>query len=216
MIRRVLAATGFATALAAVVGCGGAPTPPPAERPEAAVDHRRAEEPPAEVVAHAALMKEFCERTACRPNTHVVMPDGEGGGVDLWVVRSPYAENDVIELFSGETASFEADVVDGRLANFRFMPVIVDPSRTITFSLGSMDGDGSQPGTWLLVIKSGFPETLKYEAGYWPAVAKPGLYKTSVCPLHSGVSSMEMWPQPVVQIKMRNFRIAGPNETMCE
>jgi hypothetical protein len=78
------------------------------------------------------------------------------------------------------------------------------PPNTLLLSYGQADG---QPGM-MLTIDHNFPKALKLDATMF--LIGKGRYDqqpTSTCPIQVGLSSFEMWPNPIGPLTLKGFRL---------
>jgi hypothetical protein len=69
-----------------------------------------------------------------------------------------------------------------------------------------------------LQVANELPVTIKYDALMFVATPEgPRPARTSSCPVLSGTTGFETWPQPLTMLLLSNFRIINPeNGLICQ
>jgi hypothetical protein len=181
----VLAVAGLATASCAAHAPAG---PPPAAAPDP------------------------CATTSCRPARSIILQQG----TDQVIFNSPamrYVINDVVIVEPGDDIYVTGDERDGRLVNLRRVePPGVGAPNVIHLGYKQEQLDN---GAFImrLELQSSFPYVLVYRAVAM-GPANP-MFVTSTCPVRPGITMGEMWPQPLWQLLLSNFR-AGDGARTCK
>jgi hypothetical protein len=120
--------------------------------------------------------------------------------------KAPIAWNGVVNVLAGETLYVETEEADGKLAGMKVVEKVVKPERTIVLKFSqeaAKDGGGK---FMLLRVSNPFRKALKYTMHIHPA-GKDKFYRTSACPIPSGLSSHESWPYPIIQVLLADLRL---------
>jgi hypothetical protein len=171
-----LAVTGLATASCAA----HAPTGPP---PAASADP--------------------CATTVCRPAKSIILQRG----TDQVVFNSPamrYVIDDVVILEPGDDIYVTGDERDGRLVNLRRVDPPGGGATNVIHLRYKQDQLLNGAFVMMLELQSSFPRVLVYLAAAM-GPANP-MFFTSTCPVKPGITASEMWPQPLWQVLLSNFR----------
>jgi hypothetical protein len=156
-----------------------------------------------------AELEELCLIVHCRRPAPVSLKLPDGKSFEMTPISStPIVTGDLITVYSGETVWIEASIKAGRLVDLTAVPKISQPERTLMFQLKQEPaiGDGTN---MILKIKSPFAGVLKYRLGMMLPTGD-NLFKTSACPLPSGITVMEHWPHPIFQIVATDFQFVDP------
>jgi hypothetical protein len=122
--------------------------------------------------------------------------------LNVRVPRTPYADGITVIVVSGESFTITGDQRDGTLVNLRLAEG-APGADTIEVRFEQIDM-GSGPAM-VLTVKNHFALPLKYRA-LMKVPGRPGLYRTSSCPVMAGLQGTELWPQPIAAIFMRELR----------
>src|SRR5262245_59776828 len=88
---------------------------------------------------------------------------------------------------------------DGTSTNVTYQPELPKADLVFTFK--------RERGMMLLTIENRAGHWLSYEA-YMKIPGRDGFSRTSVVPVGPHLSSYELWPQPIVELALRNFRFS--------
>jgi hypothetical protein len=160
-----------------------------------------------------SLERQMCAEARCQRNLRVVLKKKDGTVYDrTFPVFAPTAQDFGVTVVAGQTIYVEADVVDGKLANYRAVEKVVDPGITITAKFEQLEDGGM-----MLSLHNPFDKPVKFNMGITPLDSN-GLYKTSSCPVGANGNSFEMWPEPIFQVVFGNGRLleAGAAMTCIE
>ncbi|MBS1993236.1 MAG: sel1 repeat family protein [Cyanobacteria bacterium SZAS LIN-3] len=118
-------------------------------------------------------------------------------------------EQGVLVLSPGQTASFEFDVVEGRIEHLRRMTQPVTPNSSAEKSVQSIDIsmelDGQRKMT-LLKIKNNYKNDLSYICSM-NVHGKKDYQSTNVIPIRAGIWALESWPYEIDHLMIRNLHI---------
>lgn len=205
-----------------LAGCGG--TAPRTEASSAPVESEANERASgadtpmdAETAARLQEIGQICREVACRPDTEVTLMVDEDRYFQTTVHGSPYIYDGLVSVLAGEEIHLEGEVgADGVIANLRYVPEIVNPEKTISITLFQA-AEGRVHKTMMMKITSGFGGNVRYTAGIMPPGSND-IFRTSTCPLHSGIPSMEMWQDLIMAVHLTDFHIENaddPNAGSC-
>ncbi len=106
-----------------------------------------------------------------------------------------------ITIFSGQTLNVEAvPGPDGRLGRFKLVRKVIHPAATLVLHL-----EQSSRGM-LLMVHNPFDRPLRYEAGI-RRLEDAGFTPTDVCPVMAKLGGIEMWPEPLFQVRLAGLRL---------
>jgi len=113
----------------------------------------------------------------------------------------PVQNKTLVNVYAGETLRLAAKVEGDRIGELATASANDDPSHVIEISLKQQPAKPDM----MLVIKNPFDRPLRYKANI---VVPPqnGPAPTSVCPVLAGKMGIEMWPYPVFQALLLDFR----------
>lgn len=117
--------------------------------------------------------------------------------------KIPYvAENDVY-LFVGENFGVKVTILNDEISQVTYErdPAKADIAFNFTQELIN------KKLVMMLVIQNRLKRQLFIDA-LMTLPNKKGLFKTSIVPIEKGLSDYEMWPHPIVQLVLRNFRFS--------
>jgi hypothetical protein len=144
-----------------------------------------------------------CATTVCRPAKTIILQRGKGQFI-VPAPAAPYVDDDVVIVRPGDDFYVAADDRDGALVNLRRIdPPAADAPNVIHFTYKQEQLDNGA-FVMMLDVHSSFARALVYRA-LAMSPAKP-LFVTSTCPLNPGITSIEMWTEPLWQLLLRNFR----------
>lgn len=184
----------------ALAGCGGA-----AVKPGLALGSRPATE--AEFAA-------YCQTAACRKDVHFTLKrEGKPPFEYNVALFPPIVSNGVLTLLPGDHLLVEATPTATGLTDLKVVETMRDPSRTLVISFTQGDDDTGM----MLSITNPFDKTLKYGADMMLLDGDERFHHTSICPVMAGLSSFEMWPQPIFQLVLGHWRFAtGKDAGTCD
>jgi hypothetical protein len=117
--------------------------------------------------------------------------------------KIPYvAENDVY-LFVGEDFGVKVTILNDEISQVTYErdPAKADIAFKFTQELIN------KKLVMMLVIQNRLNRQLFIDA-LMTLPNKKGAFKTSIVPIEKGLSDFEMWPHPIVQLVLRNFRFS--------
>jgi hypothetical protein len=156
------------------------------------------------------IKDEMCAKTQCQRNLRITLKDEGGATYDRTFEVFPA----VVQPFgfmvaAGQTVYIEADVVDGKLTNLVAVETVTHPDKTITAEFVQNDDNGM-----FLTVNNPFRKMLRFDMGIMP-LGRDDLYKTSSCPVPSGLRSIEHWPYPIFQVALGNGRFLEESDTVA-
>lgn len=118
--------------------------------------------------------------------------------------RIPYfSENDVY-LFSGENFGVNLDIKGDVVVEVAYQPDAKKSDVWFSFKQAK-----ELPGGigMMLIIQNKSKSRISLDA-LMTVPGKKEILKTSIVPINAGLSDYEEWPHPIVQLVLRNFRLA--------
>jgi hypothetical protein len=109
------------------------------------------------------------------------------------------ADNDV-SIFAGEHFGINFTMADDKISQVTYQPDLSKADVTFKFE--------QQKGMMMLTIKNNVKRQLLLDA-LMTVPEKKDFYRTSIIPIEPGLSSSEVWPHAIVQLVLRNFRLAA-------
>ena len=156
-------------------------------------------------------LEDLCKTVYCRHIDTIQIKLSNGSIAEYQIGNPvPVFDGKYLIIFVGETVYLEAEERDGSIGNFRAVPDLVHPDRTMTFKLYQTDFG------MMLSVNNPFSKLIKFHADM-AVPERQGFYKTSTCPVFSG--SFESWPHPIIQLLVHDFRILDqddPKAGSCE
>ena len=89
---------------------------------------------------------------------------------------------------------------DGRLGRFHLVPKVVHPATTLVLHLEQSDHG------MLLMVHNPFGRALRYHAGI-RRLDDAGFSPTDTCPVMAKLGGIEMWPEPLFQVRLAGLRL---------
>jgi len=177
----------------------GEPAPPPPATPAPA---------PAPAAGAAEDLDSICKQTECRPAHTLKLHLDDGRAVDVPVPSLPYVHRDIVHALPGDDFYVAADERGGRLVNMRYVAPPATPKDALHIRFRQEQIKG---GHWMMVahITSHFSHTLAYHAATQGSPSRPSR-RTSVCPLHPGAGVFESWPNAILFLHLKDFRVVDP------
>jgi hypothetical protein len=164
-----------------------------------------AQETRAAETADTPRIEDLCKTiwTDCRRNLTVQFLQANGSEYKkTFPLTYPPVQNKTqVTVFVGETVRLVAKVEGDRIAELAPASPGDNASQILEISLSQQKGKPDM----MLVIKNPFDRPLKYKAGMQvPPDNDPA--PTSVCPVLAGKMGIELWPYPVFQVFLSDFR----------
>lgn len=132
---------------------------------------------------------------------------------------TPIVQPGQLFIFPGQTLYLEADLDGDKLTNFKLVPSVVHPEKTLTLKFTQESG-GAAGNMMMFNISNPFDRPMKYRAGLMhldPADSR--LFKTSACPVVAKGNAFETWSEPLFQLVMADFHLVDPKSQeagMCD
>ena len=155
------------------------------------------------------------EARPCHPATRIRLMRDDGSAFEADVPPAPFIlGQDIVRVLPGDDFSFAGEEHDGAIVGLRYLAAPpADQKNVIRVRLEQSIVSGHH--VMLLHVQSSFDKPVIYHANVHGAGWVPGRFlKTSTCPLSPGVTSMEMWPQPISAIMLLDFRVS-PDARAC-
>jgi hypothetical protein len=118
--------------------------------------------------------------------------------------KIPYVADNEVYLFAGESFGINVTVVDGQISGITYQPGPDKSDVQFKFSQ-EKSGNKAAPFMMMLATQNHLKQRLQFEA-LMTIPGKQGAFKTSILPVEPGLSGFESWPNPIVQLVLRNFR----------
>ncbi|MDH4263656.1 MAG: hypothetical protein OEV78_11485 [Spirochaetia bacterium] len=118
--------------------------------------------------------------------------------------KIPFIHDGDIYLFKGDEFGLNLDIQDNSIRTVKYQPDVKKADVTLKFTQ-EVQPDGT--AMMMLHIHNNTKHILNVDA----LMTMPGrkdIAKTSILPLQPGLSGFESWPHPIVQLVLRNIRIA--------
>lgn len=115
-----------------------------------------------------------------------------------------YVAENLVNIFAGESFGINLTGTGDEMPQVTYQPDLNKADVTFTFT---QENSGNRK-TMMLVIKNKLKRRLFLDAEML-VPEKKGTYKTSIIPIEGGLSSFEMWPHPIVQLVLGNFRFSN-------
>ncbi|MBQ4834790.1 hypothetical protein [Pseudoalteromonas luteoviolacea] len=155
-------------------------------------------------------LEEFCKTNPCRQNKHVKFNTDNGAVDQVLPLYWPAAQGNKISILPGDELFIEAEILDGeRIGNFKQVPKIVNPKKTIKFSFTQMDSSVGM----MLSVKNPFPFHIKYHLNMIDFSGQP--HQTSSCPVRANISVSESWPHPIPELILTEMHKQEDGESMA-
>lgn len=144
-------------------------------------------------------------QVVCRKDVHIVLHRAKGRVYERSIpLAPPVLQADFMTIFPGETLHVEARAEGDRLVLEKVVERPVNPDRTLTFVFEQEeDGVGMQ-----LDVRNPFPRAVKYDAAMMllddPQDGR--LHPTSSCPVMPRIAALELWPDAIFQLVLKDFR----------
>jgi len=121
--------------------------------------------------------------------------------------KIPYVDGGDVYLFVGEKFGVNLTVAGDEITGLTYVknPDKADVSFTVSEEIGK-GHEGPMVRT-MLIIQSKLKRRLFIDA-LMTLPQKDGIYDTDIVPIPAGLADFELWPHPIVQIVLRNFRFA--------
>lgn len=118
--------------------------------------------------------------------------------------KIPFVHNGDIYLFKGDEFGLNLDIQDNSIRNVKYQPDVKKADVTLKFT---QEVQSDSTAMMMLHIHNNTKHTLNVDA-LMTVPGRKGIAKTSILPVRPGLSGFESWAHPVVQLVLRNIRIA--------
>jgi hypothetical protein len=150
-------------------------------------------------------LDEACARWKCRPDTQVKLETPDGS-YETTVGRTVYSDGAVVRILAGEKLVLTGDVQGDQLVNLRLADA---PAEHDVLLLSFEQKKIRDKPSMVLQVDNRFARNVKYRAGMELPTRK-GFKSTSSCPVMAGKFGLELWPNPIVSLMMKDFRFVEP------
>jgi hypothetical protein len=122
--------------------------------------------------------------------------------------RIPFVADNHVYLFAGEEFGINVTVVDDQINGVNYQ---ADLSKCdVAFKFWQ---EKSPDGLMMMLItRNGLKRRLAFDA-LVTIPQKKGIKSTTVLPVDAGLTNYESWPDPIVQLVLRNFRFSEKAST---
>ncbi len=153
----------------------------------------------------------MCAFSPCQRDVRVTLKREDGSVFDHVFEALPGAvQAGALVIYGGQTLYFEAEVVDGLLANIKVVERVLSPSKTITAKFEQLAEGGMS-----LSLHNPLASDLKFDMMIM-SFKSERLYPTSSCTLVAGKSLFEHWPEPLFQVLLfRGRAVKASNSVTC-
>jgi hypothetical protein len=120
------------------------------------------------------------------------------------VGKIPYVHGGAVYLFKGDEFGLALDIQNNAVRSVKYQKDVKKADVTLKFTQ-EVQPDGT--AYMMLHIHNNTKHTLDLDA----LMTAPGhkeIAKTTILPVKPGLSGFETWPHPIVQLVLRNIRIA--------
>jgi hypothetical protein len=118
--------------------------------------------------------------------------------------KVPYVEENEVYLFAGDAFGINLTLKGDKITQVTYQPDLSKAEVTFRFT---QEKSGPKR-IMMLEIKNNGKRRLFLDA-LMTVPEEKGTYKTSIVPIEPGLSSLEMWPHPIVQLVLGNFRFSA-------
>jgi len=118
--------------------------------------------------------------------------------------KIPFVNDGDVYLFKGDEFGLTLDIQNNSIHSVKYQPDVKKADVTLKFTQ-EVQPDGT--AMMMLHIHNNAKQTLNLDA-LMTVPDKKGIAKTSILPVPPGLSGFESWPHPIVQLVLRNIRIA--------
>ena len=118
--------------------------------------------------------------------------------------KIPFVYGGDVYLFKGDEFGLNIDIQDNSIRTVKYQPDMNKADVTLKFTQ-KVQIDGA--AMMMLHIHNNTKHTVNVDA-LMTVPEKKGIGKTSIFPVQPGLSGFESWPHPIVQLVLRNIRIA--------
>jgi hypothetical protein len=118
--------------------------------------------------------------------------------------KIPFVNDGDVYLFKGGEFGLTLDIQDNSIRAVKYQPDVKKADVTLKFTQ-EVQPDGT--AMMMLHIHNNTKQTLNVDA-LMTVPDKKGIAKTNILPVQPGLSGFESWPHPIVQLVLRNIRIA--------
>jgi hypothetical protein len=118
--------------------------------------------------------------------------------------KIPYVHNGDVYLFKDDEFGLNLEMEGEAIHTIKYQPDVKKADVTLKFTQ-KIEADGA--AMMMLIIRNGTQRTLNIDA-LMTVPGKKAIARTSILPIGPGLSAYESWPHPIVQLVLRNIRIA--------
>lgn len=176
-------------------------------------------------------LEEACARSLCRTElVDIILQGPDDKIVQYRTSPVPYTDEGTIAIYPGESFSVRISVEGKKVGppvfveRFKGDPPVGPLGHKPEAEMKALQDTKSMPeegmlyltfkqednprGGMSLVVTSRLPVTIKYDAVMFiPTADGPRPARTSSCPVFSGASGFETWPQPLTMMLLTNIRV---------
>jgi hypothetical protein len=120
---------------------------------------------------------------------------------------------DAIQLRPGDDVYIAGDEAGGALTNLRVVGAPATPASVVHMAFARQTVGGS--ASLLLHVDNFFATTLVYHSSFEDVGQANQVNTTSTCPVSPGLSALELWPDPIAVLTVRDFAFRDANDGIC-
>ncbi|HEV3300528.1 MAG TPA: hypothetical protein VG055_12850 [Planctomycetaceae bacterium] len=121
--------------------------------------------------------------------------------------KIPYVHKGMVYLFKGDEFGLTLDIQNNTVRGVEYQKDLKKAHVTLKFTQ-EVRPDGT--AMMMLHIHNNTKQTLNFDA-LMTVPTEKAIFKTTILPVRPGLGDFETWPHPIVQLVLRNIRIAKPN-----
>ena len=118
--------------------------------------------------------------------------------------KIPYVHSGDVYLFKDDEFGLTFDIQDGSIRSVKYQKDVKKADVTLKFT---QEVQPDKTAMTMLHIHNNTKHTLNVDV-LMTVPDRKGIAKTSILPVQPGLSGFESWPHPIVQLVLRNIRIA--------
>jgi hypothetical protein len=115
-----------------------------------------------------------------------------------------------VYLFAGESFGINVTITDNQITGITYQS---DPAKSDVSFKFTQEKLSKDETIMMLVTRNGLKRHLLFDA-LMTVPDKKGIFKTSIIPIEPGLTNFESWPDPIVQLVLRNFRFVESNPAL--
>jgi hypothetical protein len=117
--------------------------------------------------------------------------------------KVPYVADNNVYLFVKEKFGINVTIANDQIMGVSYQP---NPKKSDVWFIFTQENSPSGP-MMMLVTQNKLKHRLSFDA-LMTNPGQKGIFKTSIIPIDASLSNVESWPDPIVQLVLRNFRFS--------